>query len=309
MIDPVFPASKERPLKLGLALGSGSARGWAHLGILRGLAREGVRPDLICGCSMGAFVGAAVAAGEGESLAEWACALKWQEVIQLLDVSLKGGLIKGVRLMEFFEGRIGDRSFLDLPLPFACVATDLASGREVWLKEGRLSEAVRASIALPGLMTPVLLAGRLLVDGGLLNPVPVTLCRAMGADIVVAVDLGSGVVGRALRVASQADSAPEGRWGRLVARVLNGRGRSGNGSGEHPLPSLAAVLASSISIMQERIARSRLAGDPADLLLSPRLGQIGPLDYHRATEAIAEGEAEVRRMLPAIRHLLEGGGS
>lgn len=295
--------SANRP-RLGLALGGGSARGWAHLGVLRALAREGIHPDLICGCSIGAFVGAVTAGGDLGKLIDWAESLKWRDVVGLIDVSFKGGLIKGARLMEFFGRQFEDRSFEALDFPFTCVATDLETGREVWLREGSVAQAVRASIALPGLMTPVLREGRLLVDGGLVNPVPVSLCRAMGADVVVAVDLGSDLVGRSLRRDSQVAEGPENWSRRLLGRF--GLNNAGGNSPEQALPSVLSVMVSAITIMQVRIARSRLAGEPADLLLAPRVGLIGPLDYHRAAEAMAEGEAEVRRMLPALHHVLAG---
>jgi len=270
--------------------------------VLRALAREGIHPDLICGCSIGAFVGAATAGGDLAKLIDWAESLKWRDVMALMDVSFKGGLIKGAKLMEFFGSSFQEQRIEALALPFSCVATDLETGQEVWLREGGVTQAVRASIALPGLMTPVLREGRLLVDGGLVNPVPVSLCRAMGADVVMAVDLGSDVVGRALRRDVPVEEG-SGRWPR---RLL---GRLGLASGvadpqEQAPPSVLSVVVSAITIMQVRIARSRLAGEPADVLLAPRVGQIGPLDYHRAGEAIVEGEAEVRRMLPVLHRAL-----
>ncbi|MCB1886871.1 MAG: patatin-like phospholipase RssA [Rhodocyclaceae bacterium] len=296
--------------RIGLALGSGSARGWAHLGVLQALERDGIRPDVICGCSIGAFVGAAAAAGDLKKLQGWVEGLRWTNVVSLLDVSLRSGLIRGERLMEFFQRNFVDRSFAGLKVPFACVATDLVTGREIWLREGSVSDAVRASIALPGLLTPVSLDGRLLVDGGLVNPVPVSVCRAMGADIVIAVDLGSELVGRAWRRAGvepvEDDDGDEPSW---ITRMLSRFGvgpdsESPSEKLEDNLPSLVSVMSTSINIMQVRIARSRLAGEPADVLLSPRVGQIGMLDYHRGAEAIAEGEAAVQRMLPAIKFAL-----
>ncbi|AWI80216.1 MAG: patatin [Betaproteobacteria bacterium HGW-Betaproteobacteria-13] len=309
---PMVSRSGRQPV-IGLALGSGAARGWAHLGVLRALAEEGIEPQVICGCSIGAFVGAAAAAGELDKLRAWADSLKWKDVIGLLDVSLRSGLIKGEKLIQYFERNFTDRDFTDLPVRFACVATELSSGREIWLHSGSVSEAVRASIALPGLMTPVAREGRLLVDGGLVNPVPVSLCRAMGADIVIAVDLGSDMIGRAWRHTS-AEPAPEeeteASWSdRLLSRLgLGGTGLAGNGHGEpapeESLPSLVSVLNASINIMQVRISRSRLAGEPADVLISPRVGQLGLMDYHRAEEAIAEGEAAVTRVRPLLRYVL-----
>lgn len=278
--------------RIALALGSGAARGWAHIGVIRALAEAGIVPDLVCGCSIGALVGAAYADGDLDALERWVTGLRWQDVVSLLDPGFSGGLIKGDKLIAFFERHFVDKDFAALPVPFACVATELATGREIWLKEGSVAAAVRASIALPGLFTPVSLEGRLLVDGGLVNPVPVSLCRALGAEIVIAVDLGSDIVGRALKRGSSLQ-ATQTRWADLLLKSL-GLKR------DDVVPSLAAVLATSIHIMQARIARSRLAGEPADALIAPRLAHLGLMDFHRASDAIAEGAAAVKRMLPAI---------
>ncbi|ANQ84191.1 probable esterase [Azoarcus olearius] len=281
--------------------------------MLRALAADGIVPDVVCGCSIGAFVGAAAASGDLGKITDWAQSLKWQDVVSLLDVSLRGGLIKGERLIQFFQRNFVDRDFSELPTRFACVATELGSGREIWLHEGSVSAAVRASIALPGLMTPVLYRGKVLVDGGLVNPVPVSLCRAMGADLVIAVDLGSDMVGRAWKHAA-VEPAPieetESGWSdRLLARFRFGAAAGPNSAVEANLPSLITVLSSSINVMQVRIARSRLAGEPADVLVSPRVGQLGLLDYHRAAEAIAEGEAAVARVRPLLDYALGRAGS
>lgn len=285
--------------KLGIALGSGSARGWTHIGVLRALAEAGVEPDIVCGCSIGAFVGAAYVNGDLAKLEAWVGSLDWKGVLGLFDFSLKGGLIKGEKLIEFFTRYFVDHDFAALPKPFACVATDLETGREIWLKEGSVAAAVRASIAIPGLFTPQLHEGRLLVDGGLVNPVPVSLCRALGADIVIAVDLGSDRAGHLRR---KNGSLPPDNWRQRLWQRL---AKNGAGGGEQSLPSLVEVLMASVNIMQVRISRSRLAGEPAEMVLEPRLAQIGLMDYHRGAEAINEGRAEVERMWPAIRHILE----
>lgn len=285
-------------MKVGLALGSGAARGWAHIGVIRALEEAGYKPDIIAGCSIGAFVGAACASGDLDMLEEWVGKLTWQNVLKLLDPSWAGGLIKGEKLIDFFRQHFLDHDFSALQVPFACVATDLANGREVWLKEGSVADAVRASIAMPGLFTPVERNGRLLVDGGLVNPVPVSLCRYMGADIVIAVDLGADLTGRALRREEiVTDKDNERSW---LQRL---RGSIGLG-GAAATPSMMSVMSSSINIMQVRIARSRLAGEPADVLLTPMLSGLGLMDYHRGPEAIAEGRAAVERMLPALEFAL-----
>lgn len=287
--------------RIGIALGSGSARGWAHIGVLRALQTAGIEPDVVCGTSIGAFVGAAYASGELETLETWAGGLTRRDVLGFFDVSLTGGLIKGEKLLSFAAQTFLDGDFAGLERPFACVATDLANGREVWLKEGRLADAVRASIALPGLFAPHMLDDRHLVDGGLVNPVPVSLCRAMDADIVIAVDLGTDVVSQRYR---QAEAVAEGAthgWRQRVSRWL---GRESEVDDAFR-PSLADVLANSIAIMQGRIARSRLAGEPADVVIAPRLGQLGLLDYHRAAEAIAVGRQATEHMLPLLKAQLE----
>src|SRR5258708_14633659 len=193
------PLTRIHQRKIGLALGGGSARGWSHIGVIRALEEAGVEPDIVCGTSIGSLVGAAYAAGELDRLEAWVKSLTWQNVVSLLDVTVTGRFIKGAQLVDFFASRFTDVDITKLPKPFGAVATDLLTGREVWLREGSVIESVRASIAVPGLFTPVARDGRLLADGGLVNPVPVSLCRAMGADIVIAVDLNADMVGRSFR--------------------------------------------------------------------------------------------------------------
>jgi NTE family protein len=284
---------------LAIALGSGSARGWAHIGVLRALGEAGIVPDIVCGTSMGAFVGAAFASGELDALESWARGLTRRDVLGFFDVSLgAGGLIKGEKLLGFTGRLFLDETFDQLGRPFACVATDLANGREVWLREGRVRDAVHASAALPGLMAPLRLDGRFLVDGGLVNPVPVSLCRALGAEIVIAVDLGMDTIGLRQRAGDDPAKAPA--WRQAVGRWL---GREGEGDAAPP--SLADVVANSIAIMPARITRSRLAGEPADALIAPRLGQLGLLDFHRAAEAISAGRKATEHMLPLLQSLME----
>lgn len=293
---------------VGLALGSGSARGWSHIGVIRALREAGVHPRLIAGSSIGAFVGAAYASGDLDKLENWVRGLEWRSVLGLLDLSFAGGLVKGEKLMSFFADHFVDQDFSALDLPLACVATDLSTGREVWLREGSVATAVRASIAIPGLLTPVDHDDRLLVDGGLVNPVPVSLCRAMGADVVIAVDLSSDLVGHALR-RPRANDIPQQADAEQMAEIDTGgafaRWRRSRKQRAESLPSLIGVLTTSIQIMETRIARSRLAGEPADVMLTPRLGHLALMHYHRAAEAIDEGRAAVERMLPAIRHAVQ----
>src|SRR5215207_1659294 len=173
--------------RIGIALGGGSARGWAHVGVLRGLERRGIKPEVVCGTSAGALVGAAYALGRLDELESWLALLQWKDVVGYLDFTLFGGIIKGRRLFDFFAQHVEDRLIEDLPLPFGTVTTDLANGSEIWLRKGSLSLAVRASVSVPAFLRPVQVDGRWCVDGGLVNPVPVSLCLALGADLVIAV--------------------------------------------------------------------------------------------------------------------------
>jgi NTE family protein len=291
----------QRP-RIGLALGSGSARGWAHIGVIRALEAAGFAPDIVCGTSIGALVGAAFAAGAIERLQPWVESLTWQGVMSLLDVRVTGGLIEGNRLVECFRERFEDPGIGQLARPFGCVATELATGHEVWLREGPVIEAVRASIALPGLLTPAVREGRLLVDGGLVNPVPVSLCRAMGADIVIAVDLNWDLIGRRHKITDEAASPQGAGAGLLDAMFAKFRGAGAAATGE--MPSMLDVLTTSLNIMQVRITQSRLAGEPADVMIRPRLSGIAAMDYHRAAPAIAEGKRAAQQALPLIADLL-----
>ena len=293
----------QRKPRIGLALGSGSARGWAHVGVVRALERAGVSADIVCGTSIGAVVGAAYAAGEIERFDGWVRGLTWQQVMALVDLRLSGGLIQGARLVEFFRSRVQDRLIESLPKRFACVATELTSGREIWLQHGRLVDAVRASVALPGLLAPYVVDERLLVDGGLVNPVPVSVCRALGADVVIAVDLNWDLVGRRNRVPEAVKTAGGAAENGILESIF-ARFRQPRTSDAPANPSMLDVLTTSLNIMQVRLTHSRLAGEPADVLIRPRLSGIAAMDFHRGAVAAAEGERATEQALPAIREVL-----
>lgn len=318
--------------RIGLALGSGSARGWSHIGVIRALEDIGVRPDIVAGTSIGALVGGAYMVDRLDTLEEWVRGLARMDILRLLDARLSGGgFMRGEKLMKAIAGRVRDINIEDLDRPFACVATDLNNGQEIWLDEGSLLDAVRASIALPGLFSPVRRDGRWLVDGGLVNPVPVSLCRALGADVVIAVNLNGDLIGRnadnrglrpgsgettALtddpvvptatnphrshhflqRIAGRLRTGLRVRMDRLIASVAE-RGRDDT-------PGLFDVLAGSINVVQDRITRSRMAGDPPDVVISPRLAQIRLMEFDRAAEAIEGGEQAVQRVRDEIRTLV-----
>jgi NTE family protein len=291
-----------RKPRIGLALGSGSARGWAHIGAIRALEERGIKPDLVCGTSIGALVGAAYASGELDRLEKWVTGLAWTTVLRLMDLTWRGGLIRGNRLFNLFRTMFAKRDITDLAVPFGAVATELASGREVWLRRGDVLDAVRASCAMPGLFAPVVRDGVVLVDGGLVNPVPVSMCRALGADIVIAVDLSWGKLGPYRNRGQRAPAREEPSWiGRLRSRWLERRPGKAD---EVTVPSIFEVFNTALDIVEQRVARSRLAGDPADVLVTPLLPDFGTMEYHRAKEAIEEGRAAVARVGPFLEQLI-----
>jgi len=302
---PLQPAVT-RP-SIGLAFGGGAARGFAHIGVLRTLVAHGIVPDVIVGTSIGAVVGGCYAARQLDTLETWARKLTVRSVLGHLDISLSGsGLIRGAHLAKQLELALSDTRIDDLPIRFAAIATEFNTGHEIWLTRGRLAEALRASYALPGIFPPVLIGGRWLVDGALVNPVPVSAARALGARLVIAVNLSADSFGRGTIIASHgSDDADEEAHAaskvngfrsifardRFLRRQLIGRrGR----------PGIPTVMVEAFNVMQDRITRARLAGDPSDVLISPRLGQIGWFDFHRADEAIGIGAEATEKSINAV---------
>jgi NTE family protein len=298
-------------VKVGLALGGGAARGWCHIGVLRVLAESGIVPDIIAGCSIGAVVGGCYAAGKLDELENFALSLTKRRVMGLLDFHFSGaGLIAGGRLQRLLDQDLMDRRVETLPLKFCTIATELTSGHEIWLTRGPLVQAMRASYALPGVFDPVMIGGRWLMDGALVNPIPITAARALGADIVICVNLNGEVRVRGTVIQSydaetsdeqeieEAMGASPRRWG-LFSASRNDKSRKPNA------PGLATVMVDAFNITQDRIARSRLAGDPPDIMVAPKLAKMGLFEFHRAQECIALGRQATERALPDIMEILQ----
>jgi NTE family protein len=306
--DNQAPSSKGRP-SIGLALGGGAARGFAHIGVIRTLLAKGLKPDVICGTSIGAVVGGALATDRLDVLETWARSLSPRRVLGYLDVSLAGsGLITGGRLATRLNEALGDTAIEDLPVRFAAIATEIGTGHEIWLTRGRLADALRASYTLPGIFAPTRVGGRWLVDGALVNPVPVAAARALGARLVIAVNLNSELFGRGATIASHGSDENDALLGGLAQRrglrrmLGTERDVKRQVLGAPGSPGLLTVMSEAFNIMQDRITRARLAGDPPDVLIQPRIGRIGLFDFHRADEAIALGAEAAER---AIEPLLE----
>ena len=278
-------------IRIGLALGSGVARGWAHLGVLKALDRIGIVPDIVAGSSIGALVGGFYLAGHAKALEDWARHLTTLRLLRYIKLPLGGGMVSGSKLFHEAETYLGDLDIGDLRAPFVAVATDLWTGHEVWLREGKLTEAMRASLSLPGIFKPQRINGHWLVDGALVNPVPVSVCRALGAEMVISVNLNADIMGK-LHEDDEGDGGETDPEKNLLSSSLR--------HFRHGEPSTFNVMVTSLNIIQDRIARSRLAGDPPDVTVNPRIGHIGLLEFHRADELIRAGEAAVQRSMPEI---------
>lgn len=298
--------------KIGLALGGGAARGWAHIGVIKALAEAGIVPDIIAGTSIGAVVGGCYAAGRIEELEEFARSLTRRKMLGYLDINISGsGLISGQRLCKKLESHLEDTSIEELEQRFVAVATEMQSGHEIWLSRGNLVEALSASYALPGIFRPVNINGRWMFDGALVNPVPVSVCRALGARYVIAINLNADMCGKgtvvpveevSAHVDHAADEVPESSGSALAVKKLLQRQLFGKGPS---VPGITRVMVDAFNIVQDRIARSRLAGDPPDVIINPKLHGIGLFDFHCAEELIKRGETAALRDIEDISHELD----
>ncbi|TKB55524.1 patatin-like phospholipase RssA [Ferrimonas aestuarii] len=309
--------------KIGVALGSGAAKGWAHIGVLRGLNRIGIMPTYVAGCSVGAFVGAAYAADKLDELEQWVRSFSSWDVVSLMDLSWgRGGLVSGNKLFETASETLGIGCVDELNKPFIAVATDLYTGQEIWLDQGSVQDIVRASCSIPGFLEPKKVGERYLVDGAVVNPVPVSACRALGAELVIAVDLhGDALAGEARHrnsapvrlepVPVQALPQPETETGSNGFMDLLASGKelisefterfSSSDEQVKRQPNMLAVMHQSMEILEQRHKRARLMGDPPDVLVMPRVAEINTMEFQRAAEAIQAGEEAVMR----IQHVIE----
>lgn len=296
--------------RIGLALGGGGARGWAHLGVLTAMEEKGLKPAAIAGTSMGALVGGFAAAGKLDDLREIARELDLRKVISLFAETAfpRSGIVNGKKIMAFAREHLGAPDIQDLPIPYRAVATDIQTGHEVVLGEGDLVDAIRASIAIPGIFTPVRLGDRYLADGGLVTPLPLHVARDLGVETVIAIDLHGDwpqPTRFRQRAAKVREAVGEGKlpewWAQLrrqfenkADQVLRGWSQSDDG------PNLFGVLGNTIDIVSAQRTRDLLADHQPDLLIQPELGDVGHMEFHRAEEAIDAGyEAGVKALAEA----------
>jgi NTE family protein len=294
---------------VGLVLGSGAARGFAHIGVIHALLEHGIKPDIVVGTSIGALVGGCYANDKLDELESWARALTLRRILGYLDVRIGGsGLIGGGRLARRLSDAMGSTAIEDLPLRFAAIATEVGTGHEIWLTRGRLSEAMAASYALPGIFPPKRIGGRWLMDGALVNPLPISAARALGARLVIAVNLNADNFGRGTIIQ---DHGPDAEDDALRSQRMLARSRRGLFKAERLIhrqffgadrrPGLSTVMMEAFQVMQDRITRSRLAGDPPDVMISPRVGRVHLFEFHRARDIIALGAEAAERSIDAIR--------
>ncbi len=297
--------------KIGLALGGGVARGWAHIGVLRALKEIGIEPDIVCGTSVGALAGGAYLAGHLDTLEDWARSLTKRRMLGYLDFSFGGSsFLTGQRLNKLTSQYLGDLNVQDLDRQFVAVTAELATGHEIWIREGSLVDAIRASYALPGVFSPVKVGGRWLIDGALVNPVPASVCRALGARLVIAVSLNADTFGKSTlddfmldeekqngdQSPTRSDLNTSLRPDRMIMRQIFGRGQE--------TPGVGSIMLGALNIVMDRLSRSRMAGDPPDVLITPRVGHISLLGFDRADEMIRLGRESVLREMDVIQEAL-----
>lgn len=297
-------------MKIGLALGAGAARGWAHIGIIRALEDIGVKIDVVAGCSIGAYVGAAYASGKLDELEEWAYSLSEWQVFSLLGIGFRrGGLASGQKVFEKHKAEFCAPSFDEMTLPFTAVATDLYSGKEVIFNKGDVNDAIQASCAIPALFPPIEHEGRWLIDGAVVNPVPVNQCRQLGADFVIAVNLSADFRPQLIEKFEHEHEESQKKTDDFLNKASGGFVKQWFSPDPKPnkkqAPGIMSVMSGALEILQARVTRSRLAGDPPDLLIEPQLRDVGLLEFQRAEELSIKGKEAVQRIAEQIKYQLD----
>ncbi|MDT0594258.1 patatin-like phospholipase RssA [Glaciecola petra] len=297
-------------MKIGLALGAGAARGWSHIGIIKALQEMGVKIDVVAGCSIGAYVGSAFASGKLNELEEWSYSLSEWQVFKLLGIGFKrGGIASGQKVFEKHKIDFCASTFEEMNIPFAAVATDLYSGKEVVFNSGDIEHAIQASCAIPALFAPIEREGRWLVDGAVVNPVPVNQCRQLGADFVIAVNLSADFRPQLIEKFEHEHEVNVQKTDDFIDKANDGFMKQWFSPDPKPnkkrAPGIMSVMSSSLEILQARVTRSRLAGDPPDLLIEPQLRDVGLLEFHRAEELASKGYESVQRLAQQIKYQLD----
>jgi NTE family protein len=302
-----MPPILRRKKKVGLALGSGAARGLAHLGVIEALRESGIHIDYLAGTSIGALVGAFLATNQINNLKEIALGLNWKEIIGFFDIVFpRAGLIDGKKISKWLKNYIFPQKIEELAIPFATVATDIISGKEVILDKGDVITAIRASISVPGIFTPIRINKYLLVDGGLINPVPVRVIRDIGAEIIIAINLSGHFFPKIDRSKERKGFHIEKDMYYREVNLKKFKKEINNLGGwvsKEPLPNIFEIILSSIYVVEQQITRYRLALDKPEVVIEPKVGGIGFLDFHRAPEMIKEGYQVTKKKIEEIKRL------
>ncbi|MCF7824351.1 MAG: patatin-like phospholipase family protein [Candidatus Marinimicrobia bacterium] len=307
-------------VKIGLVLGSGSSRGWAHIGVIEALEKHGIEISLLTGVSAGSYIAASYAGGALESVKQFALGMDWKKVLSYLDLAFpRSGFIEGQRVVDLIQTYMDVTYFEEFRIPVHMLATDMLTGEQVVLSDGKITDALRASMAIPGLLTPKKINDRWLVDGGVVNPLPVDVCRAMGADFVIAVDLNSERINQD-RMQENSQERERNLAGiekkriEVVKTWMKQYGSKGKAmstkidkwfSPQESSPHIFEVLGSSLNIMQKKIEETNLEHHPPDILIQPRLGDLKLFDFHHAERAITEGFLQGEQAIPEILEKLE----
>jgi len=301
--------------KLGLVLGSGSSRGWAHIGVIEAFEEQNIEIHMITGASAGSFIAASYAGGGLENIKKFALDMDWKRVLTYLDIAFpRSGFIDSKKVADLIKLYTNIENIEDLKIPVQMVTTDMHSGEQVVLKKGSVTEALRASMAVPGLLTPIQIEDAWLVDGGVVNPLPIDVCRDMGADIVVAVDLNSERKSKKSQMLTSAEQKSktaviEKKRLEVITSWIVRYGPAGKAvstkidqwfSREEPSPHIFEILVSSLNIMQRKIEQMNLETHPPDILIRPRLGDMKFFDYDQAEIAIEEGYRRGKEAIPTI---------
>jgi len=307
---------RKKNKKIGLALGSGSARGWAHIGAIEAIEEAGIPIHCIAGTSIGAFVGAVYATGHLASLKEFALQMDWKKVISYFDVVFpKSGFMDGKKVHDLFSIHTDAKTFDDFKIPVKMIATDLKTGKKVIIDSGNIIEGIRASVSVPGVFTPVRRSDKWLVDGGLVDPVPVSVVRNMDADFVIAVDLNSDLINHDYKPKKQTsiEKIPKKERNELMLRISAQYNTAENAvktkinrwfSSSIKSPNIIDVMGTSLGIMQEQLSRINLAMDQPDILIQPRLGDLKMFDFDQAERSIQEGYTQAKYQIDDIKSLL-----
>ncbi len=303
---------KKKKKKVGLALGSGSARGWSHIGAIEAIEEAGIPIHCIAGTSIGAFVGAVYATGDLPSLKEFALQMDWKKVVSYFDVVFpKSGFMDGKKVHDLFSMHTEAKTFADFKIPVSMVATNVETGKKVIINSGNIIESIRASISVPGVFTPVRRDGEWLVDGGLVDPIPVSVVKEMGADFVIAVDLNSDIVSPEKQEQPQSGekTMPQKQRHDIIQRISAQYNHAEKAvlsqinrwfPPSPKTPNIFDIMGSSIGIMQRQVSMINLAVDPPDVLIQPRLGDLKMFDFDQAERSIKEGYEQTKIQLEKI---------